>query len=154
MTILQTKSLNQIQKEAIFKIWNSEYPEKLNYETITQLDDYLELLLDQNHYLLQDENEAIKGWCFTFLRNSERWFAIIIASQFQGKGFGKLLLNTIKKDEKSLNAWVMDHNNDFKNNGEIYKSPLAFYLKNGFQIIENEFIRNEKISAIKIFWKE
>jgi GNAT superfamily N-acetyltransferase len=152
MTIIQTEILNSIQKEAVFKLWNSEYPEKLNYETLTQLDDYLKLLLDQNHYILQDENQDITGWCFTFLRNSERWFAIIIASKFQGKGFGKLLLNAIKKDEKILNGWVSDHNNDFKINGEIYKSPLAFYLKNGFQIVDNEFIRNEKISAIKIFW--
>jgi GNAT superfamily N-acetyltransferase len=154
MTIIETKSLNQIQKEAVFQLWNSEYPEKLSYETITQLEDYLELLLEQKHYLLLDENQNIKGWCFTFLRASEKWFAIIIANDLQGKGFGKLLLETIKKDEKILNGWVADHDNDYKNNGEVYKSPLGFYLKNGFKVIENQFIRNDKIAVIKICWEE
>lgn len=154
MTIIQTKSLNQIQKEAIFNLWNSEYPEKLNYETIQQLDDYLDLLLEQKHYLLLAENHKITGWCFTFLRDSEKWFAIIIANEFQGKGFGKLLLETIKKEGKLLNGWVTNHNKDYKNNGEIYKSPLGFYLKNGFKVIENQVLKTDKISAIKIFWED
>ncbi|MEO7977870.1 hypothetical protein [Flavobacterium sp.] len=64
------------------------------------------------------------------------------------------MLNELKKNKKSLNGWVIDHENDIKQNKEFYKSPLLFYVKNGFVICEEKRIENEKMSGVKINWKQ
>ena len=76
------------------------------------------------------QEEKIKGWYFDFNRDSEKWFAMILDASIQGQGFGRQILNQAKEKESELNGWVIDHNNDLKANGEYYKSPIGFYLKN------------------------
>ena len=72
----------------------------------------------------------------------------------QGKGFGMLLLDELKKNKLILNGWVIDHQNYLKQNKEPYLSPLFFYTKNGF-LVENDIrIENDKISAVKIRWEQ
>ncbi|KQB41297.1 hypothetical protein [Flavobacterium aquidurense] len=87
------------------------------------------------------------------MREDENWFAIILDHQIQGKGNGSLLMNEIKSKNDCLNGWVVDHENEVKQNGDLYKSPMPFYIKNGFTIIAEKRIENEKMSAVKINWK-
>jgi len=108
-------------------------------------------LIDQYHILLLDDTK-IKGWYFNFIRENEKWFGMILDSDIQGKGFGTKVLNLAKEKESVLNGWVIDHNNDKKQNGEFYKSPLGFYQKNGFEVISNIRLELDKISAVKIKW--
>jgi hypothetical protein len=152
MRIIKKEVLSFEEKETLCKLWNNEYPEQLNY-TIAEFDSYLNGLSKTIHFLLIDDTNIIHGWAFTFLRDDEDWFAIIIDNQMQGKRKGLLFLNEIKKEKSNLNGWVVDHENDSKQNGERYKSPLQFYLKNGFTICKGIRIENEKISAVKINWK-
>ncbi len=153
MKIITEKTLTIEQKVNICQLWNNEYPKKLSYEKVSDFENYLGNLTETKHYLLVDKNKNINGWAFTFLRENQIWFAIIIKSEVHGKGFGTLLLNELKNVEKELNGWVIDHENDFKLNGERYKSPIEFYKKNGFKILSENRIENEKISATKIKWK-
>jgi GNAT superfamily N-acetyltransferase len=153
MNIVQTEELSQEQKLVLFELWNSEYPEKVCYKVLSEFEKYLEGLLDQKHYLLLDSNFQIQGWGFTFLRDRESWFGIIIKSDFQGLGFGSTLLDELKNDACELNGWVTDRESDFKLNIEPYVSPLPFYIKNGFFVKKNSRIENEKISAVKITWR-
>ena len=152
MEIVEKKVLSLEQKEALCQLWNNEYPEKLSYKKTEELDMYLNSLSDTKHYLLIVDANEIKGWAFTFLREDEMWFAIIVDGQMQGKGKGSLLLEVLKKGKNNLNGWVVDHENDSKQNGEAYISPLLFYIKNGFTICNGTRIENEKISAVKINW--
>nr|WP_290861271.1 GNAT family N-acetyltransferase [Flavobacterium sp.] len=92
------------------------------------------------------------GWGIIFVRDSEQWFALLIDSRFQGMGLGTFLLNELKKTQPELNGWVIDHENDLKQNGKPYLSPLAFYKKNNFEVLGNFRIENEKLSAVKIKW--
>ena len=62
------------------------------------------------------------------------------------------MLNKLKFDEATLNGWVIDHPHDKKRNGKRYKSPLEFYLKNGFILIPETRLQLETISAVKINW--
>jgi len=78
---------------------------------------------------------------------------IILNSKIQGKGNGSLLINEIKKEKTSLNGWVIDQENEAKQNNELYKSPMPFYIKNGFTILTETRIENEKMSAVKINWR-
>lgn len=152
MEIVEKKVLSLEQKESLCQLWNNEYPEKLSYKKTEEFDMYLNSLSNTKHYLLIVDANQIKGWAFTFLREDEVWFAIIVDDQMQGKGKGSLLLEELKKGKNNLNGWVVDHENDSKQNGEAYISPLLFYIKNGFTICNGTRIENEKISAVKINW--
>lgn len=154
MKIIETPNLNNKQKESVFNLWNNEYPANLAYNKLENFDAYLNNLTQQNHYLIIDNYENIKGWAFVFNREKEKWFAIIISEDFQGKGIGTLLLNKLKENYNELNGWVIDHERDKKSNGKIYKSPIDFYKKNKFEIIYKTRLELEKISAVKINWKE
>jgi hypothetical protein len=153
MKIIQTTSLTLDQKQSLFELWNSEYPEKIGYNELSEFENYLDGLSNKEHYLLVDDQNQILGWAFTFFREQEDWFGIIINSKIHGKGFGILLLDELKKNKLVLNGWVIDHQNDLKQNNEPYLSPLDFYTKNGFLVHQNNRIENEKISAVKISWK-
>lgn len=152
MKIFKQTELEEKQKEEIFELWNNEYPEKLAYNSIADFKNYLKKLTEQTHYLLLSENGQTKGWATTFTRDNEKWFAIIIPEKLHGKGIGTQLLNRLKEDENILNGWVIDHNLDKKPNGNIYQSPLEFYIKNQFKIIRETRLELEIMSAVKIKW--
>lgn len=154
MEFIKRIELSNSEKNEIFELWNNEYPEKLSYSSILEFKKYLEKLSEQSHILLIDQNEKIKGWYFDFVRDNEKWFAMILNSKLHGKGFGTKILNLAKQKEFELNGWVIDHNRDKKKNGEFYKSPLEFYIKNGFKKFSNCRLELDKISAVKIKWKK
>ena len=116
MRIIKTNILSLQQKKAIYILWNKEYPINLTYLAFEELENYLRNLKNQRHLLLIDENEIVKGWYFDFIRENEKWFAMILDSQIQGKGFGTHLLNEAKQSVTELNGWVIDHNNYKKTN--------------------------------------
>jgi hypothetical protein len=153
MKILQTTVLTLNQKQSLFELWNTEYPEKIVYHQLSEFDNYLDGLSNIVHYLVVDDQNSILGWAFTFFREEEDWFGIVINSKIHGKGFGMLLLDELKKNKLVLNGWAIDHQNDLKQNNEPYLSPLDFYTKNGFLVHQNNRIDNEKISAVKISWE-
>lgn len=154
MNFINRTSLNVSEKEVILAIWNTEYPENLQYKSLAAFDNYIENLDDTFHTLLQDNDKKIRGWYFDFIRDGERWFAILLDEKLQGKGFGKKLLQIGKQKNSQLNGWVIDHDTELKTNGERYKSPLDFYLKNGFVMMPSKRFERKHISAVRIQWKE
>ncbi|MGI9651271.1 hypothetical protein [Chryseobacterium sp. RLHN22] len=151
MKIITNNRLDLEQKRQILQLWNNEYPEKLAYKNLEGFENYLEKLHNVNHFLLTD-NEEIHGWAITFIRDSEIWFAIILSGNIHGEGWGTKMLNELKRNKTELNGWVIDHNNDKKINGEFYKSPLEFYLKNEFKVLSDVRLELEIMSAVKIKW--
>lgn len=154
MKIITLTQLSKPDKIQLLELWNNEYPKKLNYNSLQDLDDYLSGLTNQSHTLILNNSDEIVGWYFDFIRDNQKWFAIILDAKIQGKGFGTLLLNKAKEKEQELNGWVIDHNHNKKLNGETYQSPLAFYLTNGFSLIKQSRLKLEHISAVKIKWSK
>lgn len=152
MKITKTENLSEAEKQSIIRLWNAEYPVQLQHSGIDSFDEYLRPKGNLEHYLLRDEEENIKGWLATFIRDDEKWFALLVDSSEQKKGFGTRLLNKVKEFENEINGWVMDHEKDLKANGETYLSPIGFYLKNDFEILGGVRLENETISAVKIKW--
>jgi alpha-D-ribose 1-methylphosphonate 5-triphosphate synthase subunit PhnI len=151
-SIIQTNVLDQQVKQQVLDLWNSEYPEKLAHNSLTEFDNYLQNLTNLKHFLLSNDTNFIFGWALTFDRENEKWFAIILSEKIKGKGYGRKMLDKLKQEESILNGWVIDHNNDKKKNGLIYDSPLMFYVKCGFEIQTDIRLELEKISAVKIKW--
>ncbi|MEZ2334902.1 N-acetyltransferase [Mucilaginibacter sp. RCC_168] len=153
MEISVQSFLTHAQLQAVYQLWNDEYPGKLQYDSINDFNTYLDNLEQKKYFLLIDENEILFGWSATFLRDNERWFAIILNSNVQGKKYGTQVLDEIKKHETHLVGWVIDKEGELKSNGSQYASPLAFYIKNGFKVLEAHRIESDKISAVKISWQ-
>ncbi len=153
MKITKTSTLRTEQKDMICQLWNTEYPQNLAITT-TAFDAFLASSASQTHFLILENERDLVGWAYTFDREGDRWFSIIISHLHQGIGLGNVLLNLIKEKETHLNGWVIDHPHDRKQNGQPYLSPLSFYVKNGFTALPNLRLENEKISAVKIEWKK
>lgn len=154
MRIIKSKNLNSAQKQEIFELWNKEYPVNLQYTEISEFEDYLSKLKDQNHLLIIDENDKVKGWYFDFLRDNERWFVAILDSNIQGIKFGTKLIELAKRDNEELNGWVIYSSTYLKANGEAYLSPIEFYKKNGFNVLNKIELKNDQINTIKIKWSK
>lgn len=152
MEIRKTVSLSILQKESVLAIWNAEYPVQLQFSSLTEFENYLRALANPIHYLAINREEKIAAWAFVFVRENERWFAIIVDRDFQKKGLGTALLQILKADEETLNGWMTDHNNYTKSDRTIYFSPSEFYKKNNFILLENTRLKTEKLSAVKIKW--
>ena len=152
MSIIETDALTEEQKVQIMNLWNKEYPAQLQYSSIEGFDSYLNNLLQPNHFLAIDDNDTLMGWAFSFTRENERWFAIIIDGSMQRQGLGTSLLNRLKENETVLNGWVTDHDRYMKKNGEQYHSPLQFYSRNNFIFCHDVRLETEKLSAVKIAW--
>lgn len=152
LVIIQTRDLNDHTKQQLFDLWNNEYPEKLSFNDLTEFDNYLHKQENLKHFLLVNEIDLILGWALTFDRENEKWFVIILSETIKGKGWGRKMLEAIKQVEPTLNGWVIDHNNDKKKNSQPYISPLKFYEKSGFGILNEVRLELDMISAVKINW--
>jgi len=154
MTIIEQKALTAEQQAQVIRLWNKEYPDTLSYQTEAQFDDYLKGLKELQHLLLIDEQGKLQGWAITFEREAGTWFAIILDSQLHGKGLGSKLLDRLKLKHNVLNGWVIDHHRAVKPDGNPYRSPFGFYLKNGFNAVPDTRLELDKISAVKIVWQQ
>lgn len=152
LRIIETTDLDEKTKSRLLDLWNSEYPEKLSYRDLAAFNEYLKGLNEARHLLVMDNENIIGGWAFSFDRAGERWFAIILSENFQGRGVGRKILEQLKQTESEFNGWVIDHNSDKKTNGSVYNSPLGFYQKCDFEIMKTERLELDKISAVKIKW--
>ena len=152
MKIVQRKILTLGQKQEIFDLWNNEYPKSLQYNDISEMDEYLRKLTNPNHFLLLDDNDKIKGWYSDFLRDREKWFLVILSSENQGQKFGSQIIKLSQLINDELNGWIINSDNYKRSNGQFYKSPTEFYRKQGFEILENTKLETDQISAIKIKW--
>lgn len=55
--------------------------------------------------------------------------SILVSAENQNKGYGKMLIDSLKRNSKNLSGWVIDHNNDLKQDGE---TPKKRYLRSSF----------------------
>lgn len=149
------KTLNNLQKQAVLKLWNQVYPVELGHKSLEEFETkFFKTINKEWHILLLDNKNNIKGWLVVFNRENERWFAILLNQAIHGNGYGSKLLDLAKENEQKLNGWVIDHNKAVKSDGTFYMSPIAFYLKNDFKILSDIRLELDIISAVKINWQK
>lgn len=154
MEIIKKPKLDPVEKEVVFNLWNSEYPVNLGFKVMSEMDNYLDTLAGLTFYLLKNALNQTEGWAMTFALKDEIWFAITIAHNVQGQGKGTFLLDKLKTDNDIISGWVIDHENDYKPNGEIYRPPLQFYQKNDFEVFPEIRLEIPVLSALKISWNK
>jgi GNAT superfamily N-acetyltransferase len=154
MKIIKAKELTSAQKQALLELWNKEYPQELQYGSLSDLDRYLAGLEDQHHMLLLDDNDGVRGWYADFIREHERWFLVILDSEVQGRKFGARLMEMAKASNEELNGWVVTADHYLKTNGELYTPPGGFYQKQGFKLLEGYTLENAPVTATRIRWSK
>jgi len=152
MKIIKTINLTKDQKNTLYNLFNNEYPAAINFTCFADFEKYLKTLNNQLHFFLLNDKNQLQGWAYTFSREKKRWFAIVLDTKIHKQGFGSLLLNKLKLTGNELNAWVIDTDKELKKNGEIYSSPIDFYLKNEFTVNDSIRCETEKLTTIKIEW--
>lgn len=153
MNYHQTNQLTNSQKRQIMGIWNKVYPAQIIHETLASFEQYLLPLQNDTHILVLDDQKNILGWLVTFDREGDRWFAMLLDDTIKGKGIGSELLRQAKLRNYALNGWVTDHNRYHRKDGVSYLSPLGFYIKNDFIILEDIRFEDEKLSLVKVRWE-
>ena len=153
MTITTAENLTEKQKTEILALWNEEYPKALSLTGLPAFEDYLKGLAGKYHLLLTNEKGAIMGWLIYFMRDGEQCFAMLLHSALQGKGYGSKLLTAAKQHTTELNGWVIDNDEQPKQNGSPYQSPVGFYQKNGFEILPDVQSIKKNIKGIKVRWR-
>jgi len=154
LKFIETQLLSDEEKQEILALWNNEYPANLAHNSMEDFEKYLKELVQVNHVLVKDESLHVKGWYVDFIRDKARWFAMILDSSIQGSGIGSKLLNLAKRKNSKLYGWAIDKDDFKKNNGDRYRSPIHFYVKNSFLIDNHTRLDTEKISAVMIKWSE
>lgn len=154
MAIKLVKTLSPDHKTRLRALWNREYPKQLSFETIADLDDYLNELQDAEHYFLFVDGREIAGWLFLFTRDRNRWFGLIVDTAVQGKGYGSQMMHHAMARHEELHGWVVDHNDYKKGNGLPYPPPIGFYNRLGFKTLPESRIANERMNAVHIVWKK
>lgn len=150
MDIIKTKILSPTQAFSVNEMWNQEYPAKLK----DRFPLLLEGVVNYQHYLIEDDNQQIIAWAVVFEKEKEIRFSIIVSSVHKGKGLGASLIDMLKQEHQEFYGWVIDHNDDLKRNGELYITPMPFYMNHGFEILRNERIHSDMIRAVKIKWRK
>ena len=152
MKIEKSLTLTSHQRSEVQRLWNEEFPDTLRKETMEDLMQYFSKLGRHRHFLLTDADQMV-GWMITFDRAGDRWLALLVDRKWPGRGPGSRLIAYAKQHEKVLNGWVVDESNYYKADGSAYPSPLEFYLKNDFRLVDDRF-ENEKMRAVRVRWVE
>jgi hypothetical protein len=69
------------------------------------------------------------------------------------KGIGRSLVERGKESSECINGWVIEAIKLPKKGGNLYRSPLSFYLKMGFEKTSTYSKTNSGIKTVKIQWK-
>jgi GNAT superfamily N-acetyltransferase len=152
MNLVQTTTLSLAQQEQLWQLWNQEYPCQLSFTEPHDFKNWLARLTNARHWLLVLEEGGVRGWLTVFQREQATWFVLIVDSAVHGQGHGTALLAQAKAQETELNGWVVPHEDYRKPNGDVYRSPVAFYEKNGFAILHDQPLDSATLSAIRIYW--
>lgn len=155
MKITQIHQLNHRQREVIrTQLWNQEYPISIQLQSHQAFSEYLFPLEDRRHYLAI-ENEEIVGWLMDFIRDEQRYFAMIVLQEHQRKGIGSTLLSTAKENNNRLTGWVIEDNQTLlKQNGEIYTPPISFYERHQFQLLRDVQLKIPQFAMFQIQWRK
>ncbi len=150
--ISSVTSLTDDLKLKIFDLWNSNYPIDIALKTEEDFSLYLAGLDNKTHFMIINSHDMLEAWMMTFSRDNKTQLAMIVDFNAQNKGLGSMLLEKAKELNTSLYGWIVQSNEYKLVNGKSYKSPAAFYIKNGFEIQNDISLENAPIKAERIYW--
>ena len=124
------------------KISNTrDYPIKMMEELAARMmpDDIL-VMAGQRHFYVAEENETIVG-CgsigpYLEKEDESSLFTIFVLPEYQGRGIGKQIVETLEKDEYALRAKRIELSASIT--GLPFYLKLGYSYKNGFAELDDE----------------
>lgn len=144
--------LNTSQKEQLCDLWNREYPVNIRHQRLAGFEAYLAGLQDPCHRLLLAEDGSVCAWLVDFQREGNRWFAMLVAGEYQGMGLGTSLLRKAMEAQNQLQGWVVAGTDYLRQDGSPYHPPLGFYRKMGFSIHHDQVLETDTLETIMVRW--
>ena len=144
--MITTNHLSEKHHAQINTLWNEEYPSTLVDRFPILLNDAFML----KHFLILNKEENVLAWAVYFQKDEEIRFSILVDRKHQGLGYGKQLINALKNELPEFYGWVVDKPNFIRKDGSAYPSPLSFYLHLDFNIVPEQGIDSDMISAVKV----
>lgn len=140
MNVIRKTELTSKEIGLMLELYNRRMPKSFNKTEDTFCIDCGEDV----EIFMAYEAEVLSG----FLSIREGWGKLISSGLA-----GKLLLEEAKKHNDVLFGWVSTKEGVKNGEGKDYKSPINFYLNNGFKIDER---RNEGLdpTILKVIWKK
>ncbi|MFK8055968.1 MAG: GNAT family N-acetyltransferase [Saprospiraceae bacterium] len=135
----------------VLELWNTGFPVEVQLTDVGALRKIIEAP-NCAHYVLRNAASKIEAWLAVFDRYDTRWFSILVSPEAQGQGLGKALILHAKTVEHCLEGWVVQSDDHFRADGEVYTSPLAFYKKLGFRLNPNRFPSDGKLDVVCVKW--
>lgn len=148
MQFITSTTLSAKQMQQIDVLWNQEYPKNLQNRFALLVAD----ASNYRHFIVTNDEAETVAWAVLFDKENETRFSIIVAHTHKEKGLGSQLIKALKQACPCFYGWVIDHDNDLKNDGSIYRSPLTFYLKHHFEVLNDQRLVTPLIKAVKIKW--
>lgn len=148
MQLIITTSLSANQIQQIDVLWNQEYPKNLQNRFSILLTD----ASNYRHFIIENDAREIVAWAVLFDKENETRFSIIVTEASKGLGLGGQLIDALKQACPCFYGWVIDHDNDLKNDGTNYRSPITFYLKHAFEVLTEQRLDTPIIKAVKVKW--
>jgi GNAT superfamily N-acetyltransferase len=144
--MITTTQLAEKHHAQINALWDDEYPTTLAGRFPMLLDDAILF----KHFLILNEKENLLAWAVYFQKDEEIRFSILVDRKHQGLGYGKQLIDALKNELPEFYGWVVDKPYFIRKDGSAYPSPLSFYLHLGFNVIREQRIDSDMISAVKV----
>lgn len=135
MEIRRNTSLTDIEIEELLVIQNKRLPDNL-YTEFDEFKRRLSNYRDPEYITLHDEDDTILG--FVILRSigvdNHRYGILIVDDVAAGNTYGKQIIDAAKESNDNLYGWVYDGDHRKTKDGSKYKSPLTYYITQGFKI--------------------
>ena len=153
ISIEKYTDIHRSLREELRAIWNLVYPQGIAQRTIEDTNTFLDSKDNRSHYLVL-ENGKLIGWSFTFARDGQNWFSILVHPNYQQKGIGKALVKCMQANNDELCGWMVDKKGYKTLAGKRYYIPLDFYKALDFFVIENCRFDSDLLCSVKIEWKK
>ena len=77
---------------------------------------------------------------------------MIVNGKYQRQGIGSKMITMAKERFKDLHGWIVMDFSHKRSNGDIYPSPLNFYMKNGFEVTGKTLDSIPDVTLYQIKW--
>lgn len=129
---------------------NPKFTRDIKYETFKN---FLKKS-DDLKIITATSEEKLLGWLMVSFadRLGIYHFNMVVHRDFQRTGIGGKLLINAKLHYKELYGVVVPVNRYKRRDGTQYRSPLDFYLKNGFTTTGKKFVEYRDVTMLEIKW--
>ncbi len=153
LSVLNGSDIQNDHIHQYIKINLSEYPKFTREIKFLKFKNFLNQN-EERKIIIATSDEKLIGWLMVSFADKLGiyHFNMLVHRDFQRTGIGSKLLLNAKEHFNELYGVVVPVNRYKRRDGTQYRSPLEFYLRNGFQLTGKKFIGYKDVTMVEIKW--